>query len=152
MAGWPGWRWVLLGLLVSAYLLAELPYLDRYPLLNYDEGEEMAPAYKLATRGIFGSDLMAGFYRAEAHVYYMMPLYMLLMGGVFRVLGSGIWQARLLSVSSGLVAVSLTFALGRALHNQAVGLLATAVLCSLQLSLTVKGSGIPFLDIARVVR
>jgi 4-amino-4-deoxy-L-arabinose transferase-like glycosyltransferase len=149
---WGGWRWVLLGLVAGAYLLAELPYLDRYPLLNYDEGEEMAPAYKLATQGIFGSDLMSGFYRAEAHLYYMMPLYMLFMGAVYRVLGAGIWQARLLSVSSGLAAVLLTFALGRTLHNWPVGLLAAAVLCSLQLSLFMAGSGVPFLDIARVVR
>ena len=83
-AEWRGWRWVLLGLVVSAYLLAELPYLDRYPLLNYDEGEEMAPAYKLATQGVFGSDLMTGFYRAETRLYYMLPVYMLLMGAVFR--------------------------------------------------------------------
>jgi len=150
--GWQGWRWVLLGLIVGAYLLAELPYLDRYPLLNYDEGEELAPAYKLATRGIFGSDMMAGFYHAEEHVYYMMPLYLLALGAVFRVLGTGIWQARLLSVGSGLAAVLLTFALGRALHNWAVGLLAAAVLCTLQLSLLPSESGVPLLDIARVVR
>jgi len=149
---WGGWRWVLLGLLVSAFLSAELPYLNRYPLLNYDEGEEMAPAYKLATTGVFGSDLMTGFYHAEANLYYMMPAYLLLMGAVYRVLGAGIWQARLLSVTCGLTALLLTITLGRALHNWAVGLLAGVLLCSLQLSLTLSGSGIPFLDIARVVR
>jgi len=151
-ARWPGWRWVLLGLLVSAFLWAELPYLDRYPLLNYDEGEEMAPAYKLATSGVFGSDLMAGFYHAEANLYYMMPAYLLLLGAVYRILGAGIWQARLLSVSCGLATLLLTIALGRVLHDWAVGLLAGAVLCSLQLSLTLSGSGVPLLDIARVVR
>jgi 4-amino-4-deoxy-L-arabinose transferase-like glycosyltransferase len=150
--GWRGWRWALLGLVVGAYLLAELPYLDRYPLLNYDEGEEIAPAYKLATRGVFGSDMMAGFYHAETRVYYMLPLFLLSMGVVFRLLGTGIWQARLLSVACGLAAVLLTLVLGRALHNWSVGLLAAAVLCSVQLSLLPAESGVPFLDIARVVR
>jgi 4-amino-4-deoxy-L-arabinose transferase-like glycosyltransferase len=137
---------------VAAFLWAELPYLNRYPLLNYDEGEEMAPAAKLAATGIFGSDLMAGFYHAESNLYYMMPAYLLLLGAAYRLLGVGIWQARLLSVGCGLVALLLTIALGRALHDWAVGLLAGAMLLSLQLSLTLNGSGIPFLDIARVVR
>ena len=81
-ADWQGWRWLLPLLIIGAYLLAELPDLDRYPALNYDEGEEMAPAYKLATRGVFGSDLMAGFYHAEVHLYYMLPLYLLAVGAV----------------------------------------------------------------------
>jgi 4-amino-4-deoxy-L-arabinose transferase-like glycosyltransferase len=151
-ARWRGWTWVLLGLVVAAYLWAELPYLDQYPLFNYDEGEIMAPAYKLVTRGILGTDLLTGFYRAEAHLYYLMPLYPLLMGAVFRVLGAGIWQARLLSVLSGLAGVLLTFVLGWYLHDRAVGLMAAAVLCLLQLGLSSSNSGLPFVDIARVAR
>ena len=151
-AGLPIWAWLGLILLAVIYLAAELPYLDRFPLLNYDEGEIMAPAYHLAEAGVYGSELFTGYYGADQHVYYFMPLYPLLMGGVYRLLGAGIWQARLLPVLGGLAALMLTGILGARLHGPPAGLAAAAVLGLLRISLPSHGTGIPLLDIARVAR
>lgn len=154
---------VLLALLVGWYALATLPYLSDFPLVDWAQPMIAAPAYKLATQGIYGSDMFTGFYRSELHNYDHMPLYPLLLSLAFKALGLGVWQARLVSVLSGLAVVLLTFYLGRQLYDSTLGLTAAAVLCVARLSLPnfndvlrlgyqMNASGIPLLDIARVIR
>ena len=154
---------LVLLLLVAWYLLATLPYLGDYPVMEWAQMRIITPAYKLAVDGVYGNDLLTGFYNAERRYYEYMPLYSMLVAGAFKLLGAGIWQARAVSVLGGLLGVLLTFALGRRLYGPRVGLLAAAALVGLRLALPVpgeverigielSGSGIPLLDLARVVR
>jgi 4-amino-4-deoxy-L-arabinose transferase-like glycosyltransferase len=153
------WTWlrqrqvaILLVLLIGWYSLATLPYLGDFPLLEWAQMGIAAPAYKLATQGVYGNDLFSGFYRTETYNYEYMPLYPLLVALSFKILGLGVWQARIVSVLCGLATLVLTFWLGRQLYDSTVGLVAAAALCCLRLSLDPLASGIPLLDIARVLR
>ena len=154
---------ILLTLLIGWYAVATLPYLGDFPLVDWAQPMIAAPAYKLATQGIYGSDMFTGFYRSEMRNYDHMPLYPLLLSLSFKMQGLGVWQARLVSVLSGLAAVLLTFCLGRQLYDATVGLAAAAALCVVRLGLPnfndvlrlgyqMNQSGIPLLDFARVIR
>jgi 4-amino-4-deoxy-L-arabinose transferase-like glycosyltransferase len=156
-------RRLLLAALCAWYLLATFPYLADFPVMEWAQMRIIAPAYKLAATGTYGNDLLTGFYHAESRYYEYMPLYPLQIALVFSVLGPGIWQARLVSVMGGLLTIMLTFALGRRLHSLQLGLLAAAALVLLRLAVPVPGevdrigielssSGLPLLDLARVVR
>ena len=111
-----------------------------------------APAHKLATEGVYGNDLYRGFYRTEALNYEYMPLYPLLVAASYKVFGLGVWQARLVSMLCGLATILLTFQLGRTLYHAAFGLTAAAALCLMSLGVDPYMSGIPLLDLARVIR
>ena len=145
---------LVLSLLVGWYLLGTLPSLDRYPRLESAQMGIVAPAHKLATEGVYGNELYAGFYRMEAYNYEYMPLYPLLVALSFKGLGLGIWQARMVSVFCGLIVILLTFLLGRRLYDDATGLLAVFVLCVVRLAVDtwLYHSGILLLDLARVIR
>ena len=150
-------RWgvpVVLLLLTGWYLAGTLPYLDRYPRLEAAQMGIVAPAHRLATDGIYGNKLYAGFYGMEAHNYEYMPLYPLLVALSVKGFGLGIWQARLVSVLCGLVVLGLTFLLGRRLYDDTVGLLAVFVFCVVRLAVDTPlyHSGILLLDLARVIR
>lgn len=149
--------------LCAWYLLATVPYLSDFPVMEWAQMRIITPAHKLATTGTYGNDLLTGFFRAEARYYEYMPLYPLQIAAAFALLGPGIWQARLVSVMGGLLTVLLTFALGRRLQGRALGLLAAGALVLLRLAVPVPGeverigielsaSGLPLLDLARVVR
>lgn len=139
-------------LLAGWYALATLPYLSNFPPMEWAQTMIAAPAYKLATQGVYGSDMFTGFYHAEERNYDHMPLYPLLLALAFKLFGLGVWPARLVSVLAGLAVILLTFHLGRQLYDGAVGLVAAALLCVLRLGLEPYESGIPLLDIARVIR
>jgi 4-amino-4-deoxy-L-arabinose transferase-like glycosyltransferase len=154
---------LLLVALAGWYLLATVPYLNDFPVMEWAQMRIITPAYKLAADGIYGNDLLTGFYNAERRNYEYMPLYPLQVALAFSLLGPGIWQARAVSVLGGLLCLLLTFALGRYIHSQRLGLLAVGALVVPRLALPVPGevnrigidlnaSGIPLLDLARVVR
>ncbi len=148
----------LLLALCCLYALAVLPYLDRFPVLDPAQAGIMAPAYKLATQGIYGNDLYRGLYHAETRNYEYMPLYALAVALSFKIFGYGIWQARLVSVLCGFAILILTFLLGKKLFNAWIGLSAAGILVLLPLAVSGYAAGalypgrIPLLDFARVIR
>jgi 4-amino-4-deoxy-L-arabinose transferase-like glycosyltransferase len=149
--------------LIGWYLLATVPYLQDFPVMEWSQMRIINPAYKLAVQGVYGNDLLTGFYNAEHRYYEYMPLYPLQVAMAFRLLGPGIWQARAVSVLGGLICLLLVYALGRRLYGPRIGLLAVGALVVLRLGLPmpaevnrigmdVNASGIPLLDLARLVR
>src|SRR6267143_4524711 len=60
--------------------------LGNYRPVSNDEMELMAVAYKLATQGVLGSDLYAGFYNADQHFMITLPLEHLFNAASFKVL------------------------------------------------------------------
>ena len=147
-----------LALLTLCYLLATLPYLSDYPRLEAAQMGIMAPAHKLANTGVYGNDLYRGLYNAEQRNYEYMPLYALTVASAFQLAGVSVLPARLVSVLCGLAIVWLSFAIGRKLGRDRVGLLAAGVLVLLPITVPNYGRGdmypgaIPLLDFARVVR
>lgn len=159
------WRWgrrygtaVCLFLLIGWYFLATLPYLADFPFVETAQMGIAAPAYKLAAQGVYGNDLYRGLYNAENRNYEYMPLYPLAVAAAFKLWGLGVWQARLVSVLCGLAVLLLTYQLGRMTVNRWVGVIATAVLCLLPMTVTANQmndlypGSIPLLDFARVLR
>lgn len=148
---------VCLFLLIIFYLLVTLPYLADFPLVESAQMGIAAPAYKLATQGVYGNDLYRGLYGVESRNYEYMPLYPLFVAVAFKLWGLGVWQGRLVSLFCGLLVVVLTFRLGKTAVNTPVGLLAAAVLCLLPLTIIGPANdlypgAIPLLDFARVLR
>jgi len=131
-----------------------LSSLRAVPVLMEDESWQASPAYKLATQGVYGSDMFTGFFGMERHYYGFMPLYPLMLAGAFRALGAGLFQARLVSVTLALLTLALTFALGRRLFGGRTGALAVLILLLARLAPTNYNhlTGIPLLDQARIVR
>ena len=82
----------LLGLV--AYLLVSLDHLTVFPPIGEDEPWLAAAPYKLATQGVFGSDLFTGYYGMERHFYEQMPVYQLAQSAIFKLFGVGVLQMR----------------------------------------------------------
>lgn len=148
----PGITAWILGLILLGYAVGTLPYLGDFPRADWPEMGIAAPAYKLAREGVYGNDLFAGFYRSEVLNYEYMPAYPLLVALSFRVLGLGVWQARLVSVFCGLATLGLTFELGRRVLGTAAAVTAAGTLVFLRLGLVPGTSGVLLVDFARVVR
>ena len=106
-----------LALLVLLYLVTVLPSLGNDPIAGGDEGWIISASARLARDGVFGSDLFKGFYGAENHYYFNLPLHHLMLAGVFEVFGVSLGTARMVSVLFGLAALLLTYALGRGLER-----------------------------------
>ncbi|MDQ6671700.1 MAG: hypothetical protein M3069_13310 [Chloroflexota bacterium] len=126
--------------------------LGNYRPVTNDEVELMSVAYKLATQGIPGSDLFVGFYGADQHYLFTLPLQHLLEAISFRMFGVGVAEARWVSLMAG---VSIVWVAGW-LAFRWYGL-ATAVACELLLvawpsDLTGAPNGLPLFAVARVAR
>jgi 4-amino-4-deoxy-L-arabinose transferase-like glycosyltransferase len=140
------------------YFALTIPYLGDFPPLEWAQAGIMAPAHKLAESDVYGNDLFAGFHKTETLNYEYMPLYPLVVALSFKVFGTGVFQARLVSVVLGLITLLLTFRLGQQLYDSSIGVIAAAMLCLLRLGNDqipediVYASGIPLADIARVIR
>jgi 4-amino-4-deoxy-L-arabinose transferase-like glycosyltransferase len=129
-------------------------HLDAVPQVYEDEPWQASTAYKLMTSGVFGSDLFAGFYNMDQRYYGFMPLHPLLLAGFFRVLGPGLVQARLETVTLSLLTLLLTFTLGTRLFSAWVGAIAVVLLVLVRWTgLTyLQLTGIPLVDFARIAR
>lgn len=139
-------------LLSAGYLVAVLPYLGDFPVLDWPQMGIIAPAHKLADEGVYGNDLFAGYHRSEERNYEYMPAYPLLVALSFELFGLGVWQARLVSVLCGWLTLLLIFQLGRQLYGTAAGLIAATLWVTLRPGRIPETSGIMGVDFARVVR
>lgn len=144
---------VVAGCLVL-YLLVALRHLEILPPVYEDEPWLASTGLKLATRGIFGSDMFAGFYGMESHCYACMPLHPSLLAVTYRLVGFGLFQTRLEPVMMGLLALALTYALGRRLFGPGVGLLAVGLMLFTRFTAAAPSrlTGILLLDVARIAR
>jgi 4-amino-4-deoxy-L-arabinose transferase-like glycosyltransferase len=142
---------LMLLLLLGLYLATVIPHLEDDPIAGGDEGWIISASAKLAAEGVFGTDLFAGFYGADDHYYFNLPLHHLVLAGVFKLFGVGLAQARMVSVAYGLGTLLLTYAIGRKLAGSGVGLVAAALLVLLRLNLA-PFSGLTLTDLGATVR
>ena len=137
---------------VAVFLLGTLPYLADFPLQDWAQMGIVAPAWKLASTGIYGNDLFAGFHRTELRNYEYMPLFPLLVASSFKVFGLGVLQAKFVPVLGGLATLLLTFALGREIGGRRTGVVAAAFLVVLRLGGPPGTSGVSLVDFSRIIR
>ena len=139
-------------LLACALFLAfVLPNLANHPAPTDDEIWILSASHKLATEGVFGTDLFAGFYRADEVYFFNMPLHHLVLAAVFKIAGTSVLAGRLVSVAYGLAAIGLVFLFGRRLQGVAGGMLATGLLLFLRLNIGFD-TGLPLQETARSIR
>lgn len=145
---------VLLVCLVAAYLAISLRGLAVVPPVYPDEPWQASTGWKLATEGVFGSDMFAGLHGMERRYYGYMPVHPMLLAITFKLAGLGLFQARLEAVTMGLLTLLLTWLLGRRLFGGRVATLAAAILLFVRLTFLTRYqlSGILLLDIARIAR
>lgn len=123
-----GTRWAVLILLLLFWTLS-LRHLAVIPPVYGDEPWQASTGWKLATGGVFGSELFAGLDGMEQRYYGYMPIHPLLLAFVFKGAGVGLLQARFETVSLGLLVLALTYSLALCLfHDRRIGLLAMALL------------------------
>lgn len=149
---------------LATYLLLSLDELGRFPPVGQDEGWIAAAPYKLATEGVYGSNLFAGYYGMDRRNYEHMPLYPLMQAGVFRLLrarsSSVVIQMRLLPVACGFCLLLCVFLVAREIGGDWTGAVAVVLMTLLRvasnaaapLPLGAAGTGILLLDSARINR
>ena len=148
---------------LASYLLLSLERLGRFPPVSQDEPWIAAAPYKLATEGVYGSDLFAGYYGMDRHNYEHMPVFPLMEAGVFRLSGvsrsedgtrrSVVVPMRLLSVACGFALLLCVFAVASQVGGEWAGALSVVLMTLLRVSSsTSSGSGILLLDSARINR
>ena len=96
---------ILLAILLL-YWAVSLHQLDVTPPVYEDEPWQASTGWKLATDGVFGSDLFSGLYGMESRYYGFLPVFPLLLAGTFRLVGLGLFQARLAAVVMGLLPIA----------------------------------------------
>jgi 4-amino-4-deoxy-L-arabinose transferase-like glycosyltransferase len=143
----------LVGLLLFFWAVS-LTNLTIVPQVYEDEPWQASTGWKLATEGVFGSDMFQGWHSMERRYFGYMPLHPLFLAGIYRVAGLGLFQTRFEPVAMGAVTLALTYSLGRRLWNPTIGLLAVALLLLVRLTgLTyIQRSGILLVDMARIAR
>ncbi len=145
-------EYIALVVCLIVYLIVSLSYLRVFPIVGEDEPWIAAAPYKLATEGVYGSDLFAGYYGVERHNYQQMPLYPLLQAAVFAVAGTGVLQMRLLPVAFGFALLVVVFLVGRQAAGARAGVLAVVLLLVLRIADGGGATGILLLDRARINR
>src|SRR5262245_21755398 len=125
-------HWLVLWITVVVYAVVSINHLAAFPPVGEDEPWIAAAPFKLAAQGVYGSDLFAGYHGMDRHNFDHMPLYPLFEAGVFKLLGAGTFQMRLLPVSLGLVLLLLVAAVGWQLGGPGVGTLAAALMIGMR--------------------
>jgi 4-amino-4-deoxy-L-arabinose transferase-like glycosyltransferase len=142
----------VLAIAVVALLSACLDHLGVFPPISQDEPWIAAAPYKLATQGVYGSDLFAGYYGADKHNYQHMPLYPLLQAALFKAIGVGVFEMRLLPVLLAVALLLAVFVVASALADSRVGLCAAVLMLVLAIGEGRDETGILLLDRARINR
>ncbi|HEX5164514.1 MAG TPA: glycosyltransferase family 39 protein [Thermomicrobiales bacterium] len=145
--------WAAFTFLLSCALLAfVLPDLGRYPTVSGDDSWVMSASYKLATEGVFGSDLYAGFHGADQHYFVALPVYQLLQALSFSLFGAGIVTARLVTVASALVVLWATTWLALRWYGALAAGICGLLLAGLRVNLVDLWPGLPLLAVGRTGR
>lgn len=145
---------IALAALIVLYLTVSLAHLAVVPPIHEDEAWQASVGWKLATEGVFGSDMFAGLGRADERYYGFLPVHPALLAATFRIAGLGLFQLRLETVILGAAVLVLTYAVARRLWSPSVGIAAVGFLLFVRLDPVARmtPTGILFLDAPRIGR
>jgi 4-amino-4-deoxy-L-arabinose transferase-like glycosyltransferase len=142
------------GIVVVACLLFlafTVPNLANHPVPSDDEIWVLSASHKLATEGVFGTDLFAGFYRSEDMYFFNMPGHHIVVAGVYKVFGTSILAGRLVAVVYGLVTLGLVYLLARRFGGWLAAGLAIVLILLLRLNIGFD-TGLPLQEMSRTLR
>ena len=146
------WFWVWLVALSVFFVLSAGYNLSNYRPINDDDATIMSVSHKLATEGLFGSDLYAGFLDADRCYYGHLPVYSILQAITFKLAGTGVAQARCVSVTGAVVLLWVVSGLAHRWYGPCVGALTALLLVFWRFELTGASTGLPMLGLARAGR
>jgi 4-amino-4-deoxy-L-arabinose transferase-like glycosyltransferase len=140
--------------IVVAFATLGLFGLDAVPRIHEDEPWIAAPGFTFWTTGHFATDLSGGFFGAERHEYGFLPLFPLIVGLALKVLGPGLFEARIVALSFATASLGLTYLAGRRLLSPAHGLAAAVILAAWPVAIPGghRPTGIPLADLGRIAR
>lgn len=136
---------------VGIFLASVLPNLANHPTLTDDEGWVLSASYKLAREGVFGSEMFAGFYRADEVYLFNMPGHHFVVAAAFRVLGNGILEARLVGVLYGVATIGLVYLFARRVFGVATAMLSLVLLLFVRFNMGFD-TGLPLQELAANLR
>jgi 4-amino-4-deoxy-L-arabinose transferase-like glycosyltransferase len=145
------WLVSTLGLSIGFGTLAAYNLANYRPVTN-DEVELMAVSYKLATHGVLGSDLFAGFFGAEQHWLITLPVQHLLQALAFRLFGTGVAEARWVSLVAGVSIVWSVGWLAYRWYGLGTATISELLLVAWPSNVTAASNGLPLLGVARAAR
>lgn len=151
-------RWhVLVSLAMLAALSVFFVAMAAVDLANYrpissDDVWIISVSTKLAREGVLGTDLYAGFANADRRFFLNLPALHFAQAAVFRLLGPGIQQARLVTLASGLVLVWVTALLAWRWFGMLAAVLVALLLVLWRSHLIGMDYGVPLLAAARTAR
>ncbi len=144
--------WIIAIAACGAYLAIGLSDIMIFPAWNQDEPWIASVAYSLVTQGTYGSQMFSGYAGMDKHYFDFMPTYPWLLAGLFKLVGIGTFQIRLMPLLCGLLVLLFTFLVGRQVGGVRVGALAIVLLVGQRIMIGTPQTGIPLLDIARIGR
>lgn len=137
--------------LTTFFAAATTVNLANYRPVSGDDAWILSASYKLATQGVFGSDMYAGFFNADQHYFIALPGQHLLQALALWVSGDGLVAARWTSVlGGGLLLWSVTLMAWR-WYGTPVATLTSVLLLFWQPAL-VGHEGVPLVSLARSLR
>ncbi|CAN5661056.1 hypothetical protein BH23CHL2_BH23CHL2_20700 [soil metagenome] len=150
----PGdWLWLIWTALLSGFpVIIAGPNLGNFPGVSGDDSWIMSASHKLATEGVFGSDLYQGFANAERRYFIALPVYHFLQAGSFAVFGTSVGVARAVTLVSGVVVLWCVAWLARRWHGAAVAVVAASLIVFWRTNLLNLASGLSFLSVSRTGR
>jgi hypothetical protein len=99
------WLLAWLAFVTSVYLACTTPFLNDFPGLSGDDAWVMSVSDRLARTGRLGTELFTGFFRADEVYFINLPVQHVWQALAFTALGTGVWQARLVSIAAAVVLV-----------------------------------------------
>ena len=109
------------------YVVINLIYLDKYPLVWADDVFLTEVSYNFLKTGSFGSILCTGYGLEKSHIIYG-RIYLLAVAVFFYLFGVGPFQARIVSFLCGLIVLYLTYLISKRLFNEKIAMFSTVFL------------------------
>lgn len=135
--------------LTCFFLVVATTDLHNFRPVSADEVTIMAVSHKLATEGVLGSDLETGFFNADQHFFVNLPAHHLWQAVVFRLLGTGVPQARAVSLFFAVALIWLVGWVAWRWYGLGTAVITTFLLVFWRSYLTGDHPGLPFLAVAR---
>ena len=145
--------WLAFALALTVWFVrAAARDLSNFRPVSNDEVELIEVSYTLATQAKLASPMFAGFFDAEDHHLWTLPVQHVLDAIAFKAFGAGVLQARWVSVVAALVTLWCAGWLALRWYGLGAALVAETLLVFWHSNLTAGATGLPLLDVSRVAR
>ena len=135
--------------LALTFLALAARNIDNFRPVSDDDNWIMSGSYKLATQGVFGSDLYAGLFNGDRRYFFNLPAFHVVQASVFAVAGAGHGQARWPSLAAALVVIGSASWLATRWYGPLAGWLTALLLVMWRSYLADLYPGLPLLGLAR---